>query len=139
MFYSLTFFSGVPRDCSWILTNHSLRKYIMTKYSGTKNINNTTVGKMKGNTHIVYFVFQMQIMLGMHADLQAPCKKFQCLQMADMLGFVISCFLSFSFYVSKSYQGNDKCFSFFLSLSISFAEPCKVVCIYQGHETAGHK
>lgn len=79
MFYSLTFFSDVPHDCSWILTNHLLSKDIMTKYLGTKKINDTPVDKMKGNTYIVYFVFQMQMMFGMLADIHVPCKNYSVL------------------------------------------------------------
>lgn len=57
MFYSLTFFSDDPNDCSWILTNHSLSQDIMTKYLGTKKINDTPVDKMKGKyLHSVFCI-----------------------------------------------------------------------------------
>lgn len=57
MFYSLTFFSDDPNDCSWILTNHSLSQDIMTKYLGTKKIDDTLVDKMKGKyLHSVFCI-----------------------------------------------------------------------------------
>ena len=70
------FFSDDPSDCSWILTNHSLSKDIMSKYLGAKKINDTPVDKMKDNTYIVYFVFQIQIMFGMLADIHVLCKNY---------------------------------------------------------------
>lgn len=57
-----------------------------------------------------------------------------------MLVFIISCFLGFFFYVSKSYQGNDMCLDiafFFLFLFIYYAEHCQIVFVYQGQEIAG--
>ena len=48
----------------------------MSKYLGAKKINDTPVDKMKDNTYIVYFVFQIQIMFGMLADIHVPCKNY---------------------------------------------------------------
>lgn len=77
----------------------------MINLSVSKNkISNITIDKMKNSAYVVHLVFQM---LGMLANLQAPCKNSDVIRWLIIPAFVICYFLSFS--ISESSQGNDKC------------------------------